>query len=94
MAHRAACDAPDAMTVAAFNVDFAYHFRSGEPWNVYAAAGPALNVIRSGRETDAEPGLNVLVGVAHEDGLFAECKVGAMDSPRLKLGVGYAFRWR
>jgi hypothetical protein len=61
---------------------------------VYAGAGPALNIIDRGRETDAEPGFNVLVGVAHEDGLFAEVKVGAFDSPRLKFGVGYAFRWR
>ena len=84
----------DDTTIAAFNVEFAYHFRSAEPWNVYAGAGPALNIIKSGRDTEAEPGLNVLVGVAHEDGLFAEFKVGAVDSPRLKFGVGYTFRWR
>lgn len=83
----------DGTTIAAFNVEFAYHFRSVEPWNVYAGAGPALNIIKRGRDTDAEPGFNVLVGVAHEDGLFAELKVGALDSPRLKFGVGYAFRW-
>lgn len=81
-------------TIAAFNVEFAYQFRSPEDWNVYAGAGPALNIIDSERDTDAEAGFNVLVGVAHEGGLFAEVKVGAFDSPRLKLGVGYAFRWR
>jgi hypothetical protein len=32
--------------------------------------------------------------VAHEGGLLAEFKAGAMDSSRLKFGVGYAFRWR
>jgi len=84
----------DDTTVGAFNVEFAYHFRSAEPWNVYAGAGPALNVIKRGRDTDAEPGINLLVGIAHEDGLFAEFKVGARDSPRLKLGVGYALRWQ
>ena len=84
----------DDITIAAFNVEFAYHFRSVEAWNVYAGAGPALNVIKRGRDTDAEPGINLLVGVAHEDGLFAELKVGALDSPRLKLGVGYAVQWR
>lgn len=82
------------ITIAAFNVEFAYHFRSTEPWNVYAGGGPALNVIKRGRDTDADPGVNVLLGVAHEDGLFAEFKVGALDSPRLKFGVGYGFRWR
>jgi len=84
----------DDMTIAAFNLEFAYHFRSAQPWNVYAGGGPALNAIKRGRETDAEPGVNLLVGVAHEDGLFAEVKIGALDSPRLKFGVGYGFRWR
>jgi ribosomal protein L27 len=80
-------------TIAAFNVEFAYHFRSIEPWNVYAGAGPALNIITREGDTDAEPGVNVLVGVAHEDGLFAEFKAGALDSPRLKFGIGYALQW-
>ena len=84
----------DDTTITALNVEFAYQFRSPEAWNVYAGAGPALNIIDSGRDTDAEPGFNLLVGLAHEDGLFAEVKVGAFDSPRLKFGVGYAFRWR
>ena len=39
----------DDTTITALNVEFAYHFRSPEAWNVYAGAGPALNVIhRSG----------------------------------------------
>ena len=82
------------ITLAAFNVEFAYLFQSAEVWSLYAGAGPALNIIDSGSDTDAEPGFNVLVGIAHERGLFAEFKVGAFDSPRLKFGVGYAFRWR
>ena len=61
----------DDITIAAFNLEFAYHFRSAEPWNVYAGGGPALNAIKRGRETNAEPGVNLLVGVSHEDGLFA-----------------------
>lgn len=83
----------DDITIAAFNVEFAYHFRSTEAWNVYAGGGPALNVFKRGRETDAEPGVNALVGVAHEDGLFAEFKVGALDGPRVKFGVGYSVKW-
>ena len=84
----------DETTIAAMNVEFVYLFRSPEAWSVYAGAGPALNLIHRARDTDAEPGFNVLVGLAHEDGLFTEFKVGAFDSPRLKFGVGYAFRWR
>ena len=84
----------DDRTITALNVEFAYLFPSPEAWSVYAGAGPALNVIARAGDTDSEAGFNVLVGVAHEDGLFGEVKVGTFDSPRLKFGVGYAFRWR
>lgn len=55
---------------------------------------PPLNVSRSSGETNAEPGLKLVVGIAHEAGPFAEVKAGALDSPRLKFGVRYTFRWR
>ena len=80
-------------TLTAFNLEFAYLFRSPEAWSVYAGAGPALNLTHREGNTSAEPGANVLVGVAHEDGLFAEIKIGALDSPRVKVGIGYAVRW-
>jgi hypothetical protein len=82
------------VTTASLNVEFAYHVRSPQAWNVYAGGGPALNIIKTRDDTHAEPGLNVLVGLAHEDGLFMEVKAGALDSPRLKIGVGYQFRFR
>jgi hypothetical protein len=84
----------DDVTTAALNVEFAYHFRSAQPWNVYAGGGPALNIVKSSGDTNPEPGFNVFLGVAHEDGLFAEVKAGALDSPRLRLGVGYQFRFQ
>jgi hypothetical protein len=84
----------DDVTTAALNVEFAYHFRSAQPWNVFAGGGPALNIIKTSGETSAEPGLTVLLGLAHEDGLFVEIKAGALDSPRLRVGVGYQFRYR
>jgi hypothetical protein len=81
-------------TLVAFNIEFAYHFPSQHQWHVYAGGGPALNFIHAGGETASEGGLNLLVGVQHARGLFAEFKVGMLDSPNVKLGVGYAFRWR
>jgi hypothetical protein len=33
-----------------------------------------------------------MVGVAHNRGLFFEFKVGFIDSPEVKIGVGYTFR--
>ena len=81
-------------TVSAFNIEFAYRFPSANPWQVYAGAGPALNVIARRGRTDSEAGFNFLIGLQHEDGLLVELKAGAFDSPRVKFGVGYAFRWR
>lgn len=91
----------DRRTLIAVNVEFAYTFPlRRNPWRVLVGAGPALNVIRfdedvPGRtnpgETRAEGGFNILVGLAHRDGLFSEFKVGVLDSPSLKFGVGYSF---
>jgi hypothetical protein len=84
----------DHTTLVAFNIEFAYHFPSPRAWHVYAGGGPALNFIRVRGETASEGGLNLLAGVQHARGLFAELKVGTLDSPDVKIGVGYAFRWR
>jgi hypothetical protein len=84
----------DNTTLVAFNIEFAYHFPSSRGWHAYAGAGPALTFIRRAGETHSEGGLNLLVGVQHAGGLFGEFKVGTLDSPDVKLGVGYAFRWR
>ena len=84
----------DNVTLVAFNFEFAYHFASTTTWNVYAGGGPALNLVRFRGDTDPGGGLNLLVGVQHSRGLFAEFKVGTVDSPDVKFGVGYAFRWQ
>ena len=44
------------------------------------------------RETNSEAGLNFLIGVEQSEGLFFEFKIGALDSPELKFGVGWTFR--
>ena len=85
------------VTLIAVNLDFTYAFTANRPWNVYAGAGPAINVFRfdngsfdNGSATEA--GFNFLIGAKHQTGLFFEMKVGTMDSPDLKFGVGYTFR--
>ena len=89
----------DHRTLVGFNGEFTYWFPlPRSEWQVYVGAGPALNIIRlerrpSGEEnTDAEGGFNILLGLAHRQGLFTEFKVGALHSPELKFGVGYTFR--
>jgi hypothetical protein len=88
----------DDVTLIGINFEFTYSFTANRPWNVYVGAGPAINVydfddeanLDGGSETEA--GFNFLVGARHRNGLFFEMKVGAMDSPDLKFGVGYTFR--
>lgn len=80
------------ITLVGLNFEFVYRFSIQYPWAPYAGGGPALNIIDAGRDTHSEGGFNVVVGVAHRNGLFVEVKGGAMDSPNFKLGVGYLFR--
>ena len=82
------------ITLVAFNIEFAYHIPTGPNWYTYAGAGPALNMIRFRGNTNSEGGFNLLLGVQHTSGLFAEIKAGLADSPDFKVGVGYAVRLR
>jgi hypothetical protein len=83
------------VTLVAINVEFAYSLPvSGAGWTLYAGGGPALNVINAANTTHSEGGFNLLLGGSHEGGLFGEIKVGFLDSPNFKIGVGYSFRWR
>ncbi len=81
----------------AFNLEFIYRIPiQGRPMAAYLGAGPALNIrsrtnILGTRQTDLLGGFSFLVGLAHRDGLFSEIKVGAMDNPGIKFGVGYTF---
>jgi len=82
----------DDVTLIAFNFDFTYAFTANRPWNLYAGAGPAINWFDSDTDSEAEAGFNFLVGARHRNGMFFEMKIGVMDSPDLKFGVGYTFR--
>ncbi len=85
----------DDLTLIAINFEFVYKFPTPGPWNLYAGAGPAINIYSfdfNGDDTETEPGFNFLFGAEHARGLFFEIKVGAIDSPDLKFGVGWTFR--
>jgi hypothetical protein len=88
----------DDLFLVGFNFELAYKIPiQPRPWSVYFGAGPALNILsfdneRRGRDgTSAEAGFNLLLGLEHDGGLFAELKVGGADSPELKFTVGYSF---
>lgn len=84
----------DNITLVSFNVEFAYHLPTGRNWFTYVGAGPALNIYRFNGDSNSQGGFNLLLGVQHESGLFAEVKAGLANSPDFKVGVGYAFRIR
>jgi len=88
------------LVLMAFNLEFAYKIPlEDNPWTVYVGAGPALNILsfsddddRRGRDdTKVEGGFNIVLGAEHSGGLFTEFKIGASDSPDLKLMIGYSF---
>jgi len=84
----------DDITAIAANMEFVYKFPNRRGWGVYAGGGPALNVYMFDGvdDSDTDAGLNLLVGVESSRGLFFEFKIGAMDSPDFKFGVGWTFR--
>jgi hypothetical protein len=82
----------DDLTALTFNFEFVYKFPARGDWTLYAGGGPALNVYSADDDTFTEGGLNALVGVEAGRGLFFELKLGALDSPEVKFGVGWTFR--
>lgn len=85
----------DLTTVAA-NFEFVYWFPVPDTdWRIYTGGGPALNIYRFDRggnsDTETEPGFNLLVGIAHRRGVFTEFKLGLIDSPEIKFGIGFTF---
>jgi hypothetical protein len=86
------------LTLVALNFEFVYKFPRRNGWRIYAGGGPGVNFYsfdrgpNRDRDTESEAGLNFLIGVEQESGLFFEFKVGALDSPELKFGVGWTFR--
>lgn len=84
----------DDLTLIAANMEFVYKFPNRSGWGVYAGGGPALNIymVDGADDSDTDAGLNLLVGVENTRGLFFEFKMGVVDSPDFKFGVGWTFR--
>jgi hypothetical protein len=85
------------LTLIAANMEFVYKFSTQRAWNVYAGGGPALNIYmfddgRGDNDAETEAGFNIMIGVEQSRGLFFEFKIGAIDSPEFKFGVGYTWR--
>jgi hypothetical protein len=83
----------DIMLIGA-NMEFVYKFPSRGGWRFYAGGGPALNVYTfdDSDESETDAGFNIMLGAESARGLFFEFKIGAIDSPDFKFGVGYTWR--
>ena len=84
----------DDVTLVAVNFEFVYKFLTRRNWTLYAGGGPAINFYSFDDidDGDTEPGFNAMFGAETSNGLFFEVKLGAIDSPDLKFGVGWTFR--
>jgi hypothetical protein len=87
----------NGLTLFSLNGEFAYdmNLKSTTRWHPYVGAGPAFLIgsIRTptGRVSDTGGGFNFLGGIRQRKGFMAELKVGAFDSPDVKLGIGWTF---
>lgn len=83
----------DNLTVTTVNLEFVYPIPfTRSPWRMLVGAGPALVFASHDGFHHSGAGFNILFGAEHRDGFFTEVKVGALDSPDLKFGVGYTWR--
>ena len=82
----------DDLTAIGLNMEFVYKIPIDGPWSVYAGAGPALNIYSFNDDSETDGGLNFIFGAETSNGLLFEAKIGAIDSPELKFGVGYTWR--
>ena len=83
-------------TLFALNGEFVYFLpvRNTE-WRPYFGGGPAfvLTTVKANdnRNTNVGPGFNFVGGIQQQKGLLAEIKIGAIDSPNFKLGLGWTW---
>jgi hypothetical protein len=85
------------LTLLSLNGEFVYdvQLKSTTKWHPYFGAGPAFLVgsfrTPTGRATDTGGGFNFVGGIRQRKGFMTELKIGAIDSPEFKLGVGWTF---
>jgi len=85
------------VTLVAVNLEFVFRQAiQSSQWALLVGAGPSANFYsfhggRGRSDSDLGGGLNLLVGIEHRDGFFGEVKVGIIDSPSVKFGVGFSF---
>ena len=86
----------DGMTLFSLNGEFVYDIPvNSRKWVPYFGGGPAFLIgsfrTPTGRDTETGGGINFLGGIRQRKGFMGEIKIGVIDSPEFKLGVGWTW---
>jgi hypothetical protein len=86
------------LRLGTINVDFTYSIPLGQsPWKFVTGGGPAIVLIKYANEaietgTEVTAGGSYIFGFAHDDGFYAEFRVGGGNVPSLKMGAGWVLK--
>jgi len=82
----------DWLRTATIGLDFVYGYPLNSGWTLIAGGGPAVVITRipdlDYRDTGV--GFHSLFGFGHDNGFFAEVRLGSGRAQQLKVGVGWA----
>jgi hypothetical protein len=86
----------NGLTLFSLNGEFVYDLPiKSSQWYPYVGGGPAFLIgsfrTSGGRITDTGGGFNFVGGIRQRKGLMGELKLGAFDSPEIKLGIGWTW---
>ena len=82
------------------NIDFAYFIPLGNgPWKFLTGGGPTIVLTRFADDvydtgTEISAGASWILGFAHDNGFFAEFRIGGGNVPSLKMGAGWTLKFR
>jgi hypothetical protein len=86
------------LRLATINVDFIYLLPLGQgPWKFLTGGGPTVVLTRLADDTlnagtELSGGGSYLFGFSHDNGFFAEFRLGGGNVPNLKMGAGWAVK--
>ena len=82
----------DWLRTGTIGLDFVYGYPLNNGWTLLAGGGPAVVITRipdiDYRDTGV--GFHSLFGFGHDNGFFAELRLGSGSAQQLKVGVGWA----
>ena len=82
----------DWLRTGTIGLDFVYGYPLSNGWTLLAGGGPAVVITRIPDidYRDSGVGFHSLVGFGHDNGFFAEVRLGSGRAQQLKVGVGWA----